>query len=107
MKQDEYKVGDLVGLVSEDGSGNGTGEGIIWRVTGAKKLSDTWQELRVKPAWCATGWCSLRPKKVFNTNVLQRFDYLRLGQLRLQLDDLVREALALSAGVEPGEKETV
>jgi hypothetical protein len=105
MAIETYKVGDIVALVSCEGSGNGAGEGILWRVTKVTIIGNNqsnyqvWQKLRVEPCWCATGCCSLRPKTVYNTHIRQRLDFLRLGELRMQLDDLCRTALAHEAGL--------
>lgn len=105
MAERPFVVGEIVALVSREGSGNGSGDGILWRITKVTPrgrphvLLDA--SLRVEPCWCATGETSLRPKTVSGYEVRQRVGFERLGELRAQLDDLCREALALSVGVPP------
>lgn len=97
-----FKVGDIVALVPREGSTNGSGDGILWRVTKVRCIHEARQvySMRVEPCWCATGDTSLRPKTVRDHEIQQRIDFVRLGELRLQLEELCREALAHSAGVE-------
>jgi hypothetical protein len=98
-------VGDIVALVPRDGDGSGNGAlvGILWRVVGIEPIKGSrlarLYNLRVEPCWCATGDTVLNPKLIAPSHVRQRIDFTRLGELRMQLDDLCREALAHSSGV--------
>jgi hypothetical protein len=101
-----WRIGDIVALVPREGSGNGSGDGILWRVIKVKNLKP-WNglpsaALRVEPCWCATGNTSLRAKSIHNNEVYQRIDFVRLGELRVQLDELCREALKREAGIAEG-----
>lgn len=101
-----FVVGELVALVPLEGSSNGSGDGVLWRVTKVINSAGSRNDPRnvrlwVEPCWCATGETSLRPKNLRGYDVRQRVGFERLGVLRAQLDDLCREALALSVGIPP------
>ena len=111
-----WKVGEIVALVPRDGSSNGAGDGILWRVTklvhnltfpGSSSLQGVPRvdQVRVEPVWTATGSTSLRSKTVRTAEIRQRIGFARLGELRMQLDELCREALKLEAGIEEPGKE--
>ena len=91
-----HHVGDIVALVDREGSDNGSGDGILWRVDQIKG-----RKLRVVPCWCATGATKLRPKWVGVAR--QHLGFVRLGELRMQLDDMCRQALAHEAGLKTEE----
>lgn len=99
-----WRVGDIVALVDREGSGNGSGDGILWRVIKVVCTNPTrgFYKLRVEPCWCATGNTSLRPKTVPDAAIRQRVGFVRLGELRMQLEELCRESLKREAGLLDG-----
>lgn len=99
---DKWRVGDVVALVDREGSGNGSGDGILWRITKKMCINPVkgYYKLWVEPCWCATGSTSLRPKSIGENQVAQRMDFARLGELRMQLEEMCRQALAREAGME-------
>jgi len=88
-----YRVGDIVSMTGPFGADSGAFDGILWRVVMIKEITKHAHNLRIEFCWCATGSSSLRPKWIAASRVKQRFDFVRLGQLRMQLDDLCRQAL--------------
>jgi hypothetical protein len=95
------KVGTIVSLVSREGSRNGSGDGILWHVTKSVMRGTKINYMRVEPCWSATGATSLRSKAITQHQVVEIVNVCRLGELRMQLDDMMRKALALEAGIEP------
>lgn len=97
----KFKVGDIVTCIHR--SGNGTGEGVLWRVAKIP-LKGTW--LKIDPIYTVTGRSSLKSKKVQDFNV-ELFGMGRIGEALTELAELAQKLLRLNAGLpeEPTEDE--
>lgn len=86
-----FRVGDLVTYVY---GGNGTGEGIIWRVT------RVWahHQITIVPAYTVTGPSCRAPLRAHVSSVV-KLDLVKLGTMRMELDDLIRKHVAESIGL--------
>lgn len=80
MKQ-LHRVGDIVTVINF----NGTGEGILWRVTAVKG-----SRVRLAVRYCPTGKSVLNDKWVMQHEAAPA-DVKQLNEARAELDDVIRD----------------
>lgn len=107
MPTHTWRVGDLVSHVY---GGNGTGEGILWRVTKVMqpqrlklkiiptKAPSTGTKLRIEPCFTLTGQ-SVRKPMVVSAYYVEYLSTIDLGLLRMQFDQLITRYIGHEAGI--------
>ena len=90
MKTNPFAVGDYVTHVY---GGNGTGEGILWRVAEVKVSI-----LILEPAWTVSGPSVRRRRKSHWVNV-KRFDLVEFGQAIRELQSMAHDRYKTLSGI--------